>query len=281
MPSFTSAVSQGTPCIGLFISMFSDIAAALIGSSGYDCAIIDTEHTPMSAREATHIVHAVAAASNGTCSTLVRIPSHGVEWVKWALDSGADGIVVPMVNSEADVRQIVQKARYPPLGQRSYGPIYAPFAAHNVAKTQKHYIESKVPDVAVLAMLESAEGVKNAKAILACEGVSGAFVGPFDLRSSLGLSGGDGAESLFVGSLVKIVQAGKETGKPVGIFATSTVSLKKRLSLGFDYIINGTDVGLLAQAAEVSLQEARRAAAEKEVTSSSAASTAVAGRDTY
>jgi 2-keto-3-deoxy-L-rhamnonate aldolase RhmA len=281
MPSFTSVTSRETPCIGLFISIFSDLVAGLIGSAGYDCVIIDTEHTPMSAREATHVVHAVAAASNGTCSTLVRIPSHGVEWVKWALDSGADGIVVPMVNSEAEARQIVQKARYPPLGQRSYGPIYAPYAAHDAGKTQKHYVASKVPDLAVLVMLESAEGVQNAKAILASEGVSGAFVGPFDLRLSLGLSGGDGDEPLFLESLCKIVEAGKAAQKPVGIFATTTASLQQRLSLGFDYIINGTDSGLLAQAAETALKEARAAPKVKQATNSSVASTTVAGRDTY
>ncbi|KAL6240236.1 hypothetical protein RBB50_012864 [Rhinocladiella similis] len=185
-----------------------------------------------------------------------------------------------MVNSEAQVRQIVQKARYPPLGQRSYGPIYAPFAAHNVAKSQEDYIESKVPGVPVLAMLESAEGVKNAQGILAREGVSGAFIGPFDLRLSLGLSGGDGDEALFLDSLRNIVEAGKAAGKPVGTFTSSTASLQKRLSLGFDYIINVTDAGLLAQAAETSLQEARRAATKKEVTSSSAEST-VAGSDAY
>lgn len=261
--------------------MFSDLSAGLIGSSGYDCVIIDTEHTPMSSREATHVVHTVAAASNGTCSTLVRIPSHGVEWVKWALDSGADGIVVPMVNSEEEMRQIVQKARYPPLGQRSYGPIHAPFAAHNVPKTQKHYVESKVPDVAVVAMLESADGVQNAQAILECQGVDGAFVGPFDLRLSLGLSGGDGDEPLFLESLDKIVEAGKATGKPVGIFATSPASLQKRLSLGFDYIIYGTDSGLLALAANTSLQEARRAATKKEVPSSLTPSTVIADRNVY
>lgn len=281
MPSFTAAVSQGAPCIGIFISIFSDITASIIGAAGYDCVIIDTEHTPMAPREATHVVHAVAAASNGTCSTLIRIPSHGVEWVKWGLDSGADGIVVPMVNSEEEARQIVQKARYPPLGQRSYGPIHAPFAAHDAPKTQKYYVENKVPELALLPMIESAAGVKNAKAILACEGVSGAFVGPFDLRLSLGLSGGDGNEELFLDALREIVAAGKATGKPVGILASSTASLQDRISLGFDYIINGSDSGLLSQAANASLREARSTVAKKDVASSSAGLTTATSQKVY
>ncbi|KIW28581.1 uncharacterized protein PV07_08234 [Cladophialophora immunda] len=256
MPSFTSVISQRTPCTGLFISMFSDLAVALIGNSGFDCVITDTEHTPVSAHEATHVVHAVAAASNGNLEQTASL--------------------CPWSTPRRMHDKSCKGARYPPLGQRSIGLIHAPFAGHNVEKTQGYCIESKALDVAVVVMLESAEGVKSAKAILACEGVSGAFVGLFDLRLSLGLSGGDGDEPSLLGCLRQIVEADKATEKPVGILASSTASLQKRLSLGFDYIINATDAGLLAQAAETSLQEARRTATKKGAIDSSDASTTVA-----
>lgn len=83
-----------------------------------DRVLIDMEHTPISARETTSIVHAIANASSNKTSSLVRIPAAGVEWVKWALDSGANGIVVPMVQSREEAERVVKYAKYPPVGRQ-------------------------------------------------------------------------------------------------------------------------------------------------------------------
>ena len=117
MSSFIASIRSKGPQLGIFITFNTEFPAQILGSSGYDFVIIDMEHTPVSALEATHIVHAVGAASKGTCAPLVRVPSHGVEWIKWGLDSGAAGIVVPMVTSKEEAEAVVQKACYPPLGQ--------------------------------------------------------------------------------------------------------------------------------------------------------------------
>lgn len=85
-------------------------------------ALTRSEHTPFSALTMTRMVHAIANGSHGKVAPLVRIPAHGVEWVKWGLDSGASGIVIPMVQTRDEVEGIVKRARYPPLGERSFGP---------------------------------------------------------------------------------------------------------------------------------------------------------------
>ncbi|KIW92527.1 uncharacterized protein Z519_06374 [Cladophialophora bantiana CBS 173.52] len=257
MAPFVDTLRARGPLVGTFVTLTSPLSAAIVGAAGYDCVIIDMEHVPTSALEATHIVHTMGSASKGTCMPLVRVPSHGVEWIKWGLDSGAAGIVVPMVNTPEEARQIVQRARYPPLGQRSYGPAYAPFADPASDRSASQYFNSTAQGLAVLPMIESATGVENADAILATEGVSGAFVGPFDLRCSLGLPGGDGKEDRFLDALKRIAAAAKNAGKPVGIYTGSKEQMARNLSLGFEYILYQGDSSLLANAVKASVEEAR------------------------
>ena len=92
--TFLSKCKTGTHPIGVCVNIESSLSAHLIANAGFDWVLLDMEHTPLSAREATSMVHAVAVGSHGKCSSLVRIPAAGVEWVKWALDSGSDGVVV-------------------------------------------------------------------------------------------------------------------------------------------------------------------------------------------
>ncbi|KIW79669.1 hypothetical protein Z517_06283 [Fonsecaea pedrosoi CBS 271.37] len=257
MAPFVETLRNRGPFLGTFVTLTSTLSASIVGASGYDCVIIDMEHVPVSALEATHIVHTIGSASKGTCLPLVRVPSHGVEWIKWGLDSGASGIVIPMVNTVEEARQIVQKARYPPLGQRSFGPAYAPFADPASDRSIGQYFGDTAPGLAVFPMIESASGVENADAILATEGVSGAFVGPFDLRCSLGLPGGDGKEDRFLDALKRIVAAGKKVGKPLGIYTGSKEQMERNLSLGFEYILYHGDSTLLAVAAKASVEEGR------------------------
>ena len=172
------------------------------------------EHSPVSARpvlleielrsgqytaeQVTDICHAVVAASAGRCLPLIRVPSHDVSYIKWALDSGAAGIIIPMVNSGVEMKAIVDRAANPPVGSRSFGPFHTPFASLDPGSGFPEYYEkARSGGVAILPIIESAEGVKNTEDILGTEGVTGCFIGPYDLRLSLGVAGGqDGSESV-------------------------------------------------------------------------------------
>jgi 2-keto-3-deoxy-L-rhamnonate aldolase RhmA len=260
MAPFASNARRNGPLFGTFLMFNSIFSAQLVASSGYDCILLDMEHSPISALEATHIVHAVGAASNGSCAALVRVPSHGVEWIKWALDSGASGIVIPMVNSKEEIELIVSRACYPPLGQRSFGPLHAPFANRNSDRTTvAEYFSRASADIAIIAMIESKMGVKNAEQIIGAEGVSAVFVGPMDLRLSLGLMGADGDEPEFHQALVNIVQIAEKHSKPAGIMALTQTSLIRHVNLGFKFILYQSDSSLLAQSAQASLENAKAA----------------------
>ena len=140
----------------------------------------------------------MSAASAGRCLPIIRVPSHDVSYIKWALDSGAAGIIIPMVNTAAEMKAIVDRAVYPPVGSRSFGPFNAPFASLDPRDGfAEYYQRAREGGVAVLPIIESSEGVRNCEEILATEGVTGCFIGPYDLRLSLGVPGGiDGPEQV-------------------------------------------------------------------------------------
>ena len=255
--SFAAAIRTRSPLLGAFVSLNTQYAAQIMARSGFDWLMIDMEHSPISALEATNMVHATITASQGNCVPIIRIPSHGVEWIKWALDSGVAAIIVPMVNTKEEIDLIIKRGRYPPLGQRSSGPFRTPFA--DLAETSTSfakYLTQSVKDVCILPMIESVEGVENAEAIMTTKGVDGIFIGPVDLRNSMGLPGSDGTEEVYVRALQKILTIAKRLQIPVGILGSAT-ALHKQVEMGFDYFLLVGDSGLLIQGAETALSNAK------------------------
>src|ERR1700761_2964853 len=116
------AKTNGTPLLGCTLGFGTPTSAQLLSRVGYHYLLIDMEHNPLSSREASLLTHAIVSASGGRCKPIIRVPSHGVEWIKWALDCGSSGILIPMVQSAQEMERIVQMAVYPPRGQRSFGP---------------------------------------------------------------------------------------------------------------------------------------------------------------
>jgi 4-hydroxy-2-oxoheptanedioate aldolase len=141
---------------------------------------------------------------------------------------------------------IVQNAVYPPLGQRSFGPTMAAFADLDPGATNMKYFEEMSKKVAVIPMIESVEGLENAEAICSVEGVTAVFIGPVDLRLSMGLAGGDGSEEVFLKALQNVLQIGKKLGIPIGTFAADGEACQKRTADGFDFIMVSSPFQLCA-----------------------------------
>lgn len=253
--SFSNAIKNKSTMIGAALSLGSIPCAQIVARSGFDWVLIDMEHAPTSPREATQLTHAVVAASAGRCIPIIRTPSHGVEWIKWALDSGAAGIIVPMVNHASQAEAIVQHAIYPPAGQRSFGPFLAPFANTDSSSDVGTYLAKRAPELSIILMIESTEGVKNASQILSVKGVTGCFIGPFDLRQSLGLSGGDGQEPEFVEALATVVSVCKRLGLDVGTVAGDDEAVRRKQEMGFSFLLSGSDVAFLGSAANSSRKQ--------------------------
>ena len=242
--SFLSAIAAAEkPLLGCSVTISSLMTAKIIARAGFQWVLIEMEHSPNSPEMVTNMVHAIVAASGGSCLPIIRIPSHGVEWIKWALDSGAAGIIIPMVNNADEMRAIAKRALYPPLGERSFGPANAAYASTDSTFTAATYFqEAKQGRVAVIPMIESREGVENVEEILAVEGVNAAFVGPQDLRLSLGLpSGRDGNEPEFQAAFEAIMNAGAKLNIPIGSIGVGAETAKYRASLGMKFLLCGLD----------------------------------------
>lgn len=225
------------PLIGCTLGFGTTVSAQVIARAGYDWILVDMEHNPLSASQAGSLTHAVIAASASRCRPLIRVPSQDMAWTKWALDCGSHGIVVPMVQSREEAETVVRYAAYPPRGQRSFGPAMAAFADLDPTATVAKYYSETSKNVQIIPMIESSAGVGNAEAICSVEGVTAVFIGPVDLRMSMGLPGGEGEEVEYLDALRKIVSICKRLQKPVGIFAASEDACRRRTIEGFDFIL--------------------------------------------
>jgi 2-keto-3-deoxy-L-rhamnonate aldolase RhmA len=256
--SFAGAIQTKGILLGPSVSLGSISCAQIVARAGFDWAFIDMEHAPQSAREVTELTHAIVAASAGECVPIIRTPSHGVEWIKWALDSGAAGVIIPMVRSGAECADIIQRSLYPPLGQRSFGPFHAPFADTDRYADVGKYMSKTSKKLAILPMIESVEALENAEGILSVKGVTGCFVGPFDLRLSMGLPGGDGEEPAFIQALEKILSIGKRYGLEIGTVAGSEKAVKRKKEMGFTFLLVGSDGAFLAAGCQTVLQQSSK-----------------------
>ncbi|KAF2488135.1 Pyruvate/Phosphoenolpyruvate kinase-like domain-containing protein, partial [Neohortaea acidophila] len=249
--------------VGTILTIASPTIAQIVGQSAAELIMIDMEHAPQPIDTVTSMVHTFNASSRGRGLPLIRVPSHGVEWIKWALDSGASGIIVPMVNDVAEARAVLDRAVYPPGGRRSFGPIYAAYA-HPAGVEESggqagYFARAQRGDVAILPMIESKEGLANAEAILALPGVTGVLVGPADLRLSLGMTAAiDGPEAEFQAALESIVAAGRKAGKLVGTVALGEEAIARRAKQGFDFVLTGFDMGALVVGLNTELAAAKK-----------------------
>lgn len=118
-------LKRGEPALGAWLSFPSIATARVMARIGFDWLVVDMEHSAQGPILMADMVATIADA--GTCAPIVRVPYNSVEWFKWALDAGAWGVVVPMVNSREEAQRAVDFAKYPPLGNRSIGGIFGPY----------------------------------------------------------------------------------------------------------------------------------------------------------
>lgn len=177
-------------------------------------------------------------------SPIVRIPTNEPIWFDQALDSGAHGVMVPMISDEESAHQAVVSARYPPSGRRSIGGYRAQFA-FNVDRSE--YLSQASEVVEVWLQIEDWRAVENASAIAAVGGVTGLFVGPQDLAASLGLEPSlEPTAPAFQDALDHLLRVAQHSGVPLGILVPDVPSAERRISQGFRIVAVSTDARILA-----------------------------------
>src|SRR5579883_2007517 len=230
---------RGEPALGAWLTLPSVASARVMARLGFDWLAVDTEHSAQHPALMAEMIACIADA--GTCAPLVRLPANSVEWFKWALDAGAWGVIVPMVQSREEAGRAVAWSKYPPLGTRSVGGIFGPYGFG-------------VTDWASYGP----QALQNLDEILSVPGIDVAFVGPNDLHAHLGLPpSSDGAEPAFLEALEAIKTAARSHKVALGIFSGNGEAAAERVRQGFLMISVTTDASSMIAAATRNLRLAR------------------------
>jgi 4-hydroxy-2-oxoheptanedioate aldolase len=223
------------------------VAAQLMAKTGFEWLTVEIEHTPVTFETAAQSFAIVAASG---CVPLARVPWNSGENIKRVLDTGAWGIVVPMVNSRAEAEAVVKAARYRPLGERSIG---GQLHATNFDTDAATYYAKANDEILVVVMAEHVQAVEQIDAILGVAGIDAVFVGPNDLHASMGLPPTfDSEDAQFNGALKKILSAAKARGVAAGIHVVDAAQAQRRIQEGWQFIAVASEAGLmLAKAGEI------------------------------
>jgi 4-hydroxy-2-oxoheptanedioate aldolase len=227
----------GKPALGIFISANSPLVAEAVGKTGLSWVCVDMQHGEANLGTLSPLLTAISATP---AIPYARVPYNNFKEIGRALDLGAYGIIVPLVNTAAEAAAAVQAAKYPPRGNRSYGPI------RGALYSGGDYFGGADQETALIVMIETKEGVENAEAILGVEGVDGCYIGPSDLSIAYGVAPNVGtAEELDPAveeAIARIVAAGRATGKSVGMHLFTAAAANRRLAQGIQMIGLGSEL---------------------------------------
>lgn len=247
---FAARLRGREPVVGYWIAMDSPVSTERIARLGYDYVCFDAQHGLLDYRGILTGLMAVQAAAGAV--GLVRVAANDPTMIGQALDAGAAGVIVPLVDTAEQAAAAVQAAKYPPLGRRSYGPMRSglrigPDPAASNATT------------VVLAMIETPEGLANVEAICAVPGIDGIYVGPSDLRIAVGgASPSDSSvDEAFTAAVARCRTAAEAAGVCAGIHTFTGASAAAMLSDGYTLTTVSADLTHLEQIAREHLQVAR------------------------
>ena len=232
----------GVP-VGTMVFEFSTTGIArLAAAAGADFVIYDLEHTGWSMET---IRMLLATSGSADLAPLVRVPATQYHFLARALDLGAAGLMVPMVESEEQARTIVDSAKYPPAGRRgtAFAVAHDDYADGDVAAKMR----SANDETLLIAQIETAAGVENAAAIARVPGIDVLWVGQFDLTASLGIPG-DFAHPRYLQALERVTGAAAQAGKRAGFMVRNAEEGRIYLRRGFGILAFWGDLWIYRQA---------------------------------
>ena len=229
----------------------------VLKNAGCDFVVFDMEHSAFGFET---IKQALRYAEAARLPAIVRVPSRDYDHIARACDSGAEGVMMPLVGSVAETRSILASVKYPPVGGRGVALGIAHDNYTGGPTAEKLIAANKRTTVFIL--IETAEGVENAEAIAALDGVDCLWIGHFDLSCSLGIPG-EFAHPKFVTAVKTVVAAAKKHGKSLGRFVPDVASGLALYAEGFDFLTYSGDLWIYQAAVAAGISGLREGAAEK------------------
>lgn len=244
-------IAAGQPVINGWLAIPSSYSAEVIGHQGFDSVTVDLQHGMIGIDAALPMFQALSSTS---AIPLARVPWNDPAQIMRLLDSGAYGIICPMISTVDDAASFVSSCRYPPHGQRSFGP------ARAMLYGGADYYPHADKEILALGMIETQAGLDNLDEILALEGLDGIYVGPNDLALALGsVPKSESDDPVVIKAIEHIRTRALAHGKIAGIFCSSGEAAAMRIQQGFQMVTPGNEAALLATAAKAAVAIARGA----------------------
>ncbi|KAJ1960541.1 hypothetical protein GGI12_003743 [Dipsacomyces acuminosporus] len=276
-------LAKGANAYGIVLSVPSPVTARVAANLGFDWACVDMEHSPQAASTMAEMVAAIT--STGSCAPIVRVPSHSEEWIRWAVEAGAQGVIIPAVQNREQMWRLVSMCRHAAQnassasgsGPSSFGfgvqprrvPSYQqvqppplPFGQSRLQRGSPDLASATSPsanDLLIIAQIESTEAVDNIDEILSVQGVDAVFVRPQNLSSghSPVLPPQITSAGTACGSLGRVVGAARHFSVALGIDCADGDAARMRVQQGFQMVVVANDLEVLTSAAAQQLSRAR------------------------
>lgn len=248
--------------MGLFINSHSPTVAEQLAHSGYDWLLIDTQHGPMGFEKLSAMI---AAVGSGGAKSMVRVAGfHDRGGIQQALDLGADGVLVPYINTAEEAREAVSCARYPTAGTRS---VYFPQRSVNKAGLLG-YVGAANDNIIVALQVETASCIENIVEIAAVPGVDILFLGQNDLCMSMGLFEKYEFPHMYTSpelgaATQSLADNARKNGVALGVFLFGTARVGEFIEKGFSFISVGNDLHHILTQATAYVQQMESIASEK------------------
>jgi 4-hydroxy-2-oxoheptanedioate aldolase len=259
---FKQQLREGKPKMGLFLNAHSPTVAEQLAHSGYDWLLVDTQHGPMNHERLSAMLCGIAS---GGAKSLVRVEGyHDRGGIQQALDLGADGVLVPYINTADEARQAVSCARYPTMGTRS---VYFPQRSMNKAGLLG-YARNANSNLTVALQVETASCIENITEIAAVPGVDILFLGQNDLCMSMGLYEKYEFPHMYTSpeldaATKSLVEHARKNNVILGLFLFGTSRVGEFLEKGFTFISIGNDLHHILTQATAYVKDMETVSAEK------------------
>lgn len=236
------------PQIGTWITLNNPSIAEILADAGFDWLCIDLEHSVIDYFETQQLI--LAIQSKGI-KAFVRVGENNFRIIKRVLDAGADGIIVPSVNSEIEAKKAVDAVKYPPFGKRGVGLA----RAQSYGFGFEEYRDNKAKNIILIVQIEHINALNELDKILSIDGIDGSFIGPYDLSGSLGKPG-NWDDQLVIDALNKYEYVAKKFNKLIGyhVIKPEFNLVNEKIIKGYNFIAFSLDVMFLGTLAKTQLK---------------------------
>jgi 4-hydroxy-2-oxoheptanedioate aldolase len=241
--SLARRLRAGETVYSAWTTLASPLVVEAMAREGFAAVNLDSQHGMW---DVASIIAGIAAVRAGGAAALVRVPLEDFALASRALDLGAEAIIAPMINNAADAKRFAAAAKYPPLGERSWGPVRAMMLQG--ASAPVDYLREANDGTLTMAMIETPAALKNVAEIAGTPGIDCLFIGPYDLATSL--SGGR-AQDIMAPEVERAVDeicgAAKKAGKIPAIYCRDAARALAMAKRGFKFIAVHSDLNLLRE----------------------------------